>query len=111
MDAAELRNFSIEELQSRIRQWRDELFRSKFKSESSEAKDTSVFKKLRRDIARANTVLTAKQGTGAIGASAPVAKAAASVEDKVATPKKESTKGKKKTSRKSEKAEGVTSNE
>ena len=63
MEAAELKNFSVEELKSRIRQWRDELFRSKFKSESSEAKDTSIFKKLRRDIARANTVLTEKAGS------------------------------------------------
>lgn len=60
MEASELRNFTVEELQSRIRQWRDELFRSKFKSESSEAKNTSVFRKLKKDIARAATVLTEK---------------------------------------------------
>ena len=93
MEAAELKNFSVEELRSRIRQWRDELFRSKFKSESSEAKDTSIFKKLRRDIARAHTVLTTKLGNGELGIPFSKPKTAAPAEDKAAEPKKETTKG------------------
>jgi large subunit ribosomal protein L29 len=60
MDASELRNFNIQELRGRITQWKEELFRARFKAESSETKDTSIFGKLRRDIARASTVLGEK---------------------------------------------------
>jgi large subunit ribosomal protein L29 len=60
MEASELRNFSVDDLKGRIRQWREELFQSKFKSQSSETKDTSVLKKLRKDIARGMTVLNEK---------------------------------------------------
>ena len=57
MDVKELRSFTVDELKGRVRQWRDELFRSKFKSETAENRDTSVFRKLKRDIARALTVM------------------------------------------------------
>ena len=64
MEAQELRNLTIEELKTRSRQWSEELFRSRFKAQTSETKDTSVFKKLRKDIARANTVISEKMRTG-----------------------------------------------
>ncbi len=64
MDAKELKNFSVEELKSRVHQWREELFRSKFKTQSSETKDTSILRKLRRDIARGLTVLNQKVALG-----------------------------------------------
>ena len=57
MEAQELRQLKKDELETKIRQWREELFRSRFKSQTSEAKDTSVFPKLRRDIARGMTIL------------------------------------------------------
>ncbi len=57
MEAQELRQLKKEELETKIRTWREELFRSRFKSQTSEAKDTSVFQKLRRDIARGLTIL------------------------------------------------------
>jgi len=60
MEAKELRGFNVEELKGRVKTWRDELFRAKFKAQSSEAKDTSVFKKLRKDIARGETILNEK---------------------------------------------------
>lgn len=60
MDAKELKTFSAEELKARVGQWREELFRSRFKAQSSEVRDTSVFKKLRKDIARAKTILNQK---------------------------------------------------
>ena len=60
MEAKELRDFSVEELKSRVRQWSEELFRFRFKAQTSEARDTSVFKKLRKDIARGMTVLNEK---------------------------------------------------
>jgi len=60
MDAKELKQFTAEELKARIGQWKEELFRSRFKAQSSDVRDTSVFKKLRKDIARAKTVLNQK---------------------------------------------------
>jgi len=60
MEVSELRKFSVEELKGRVRQWRDELFRAKFKARSSETKDTSIFRKLKKDIARGLTVLNEK---------------------------------------------------
>ena len=60
MDATELRQFTVKELNTRIHQWRDELFRAKFKAKSTDTKDTSIFKKLRRDIARGMTILSEK---------------------------------------------------
>ena len=60
MEAAELRQFTPEELKGRLRQWREEYFRLKIKSQSQETKDTSVQAKLRRDIARAETILREK---------------------------------------------------
>ena len=71
MEAGELRNFTPDELGARVKQWRDELFRSRLKAQTQEARDTSVIRKLRRDIARALTVLTEKK-SGKVIASAPV---------------------------------------
>lgn len=68
MKAQELRQFSAGDLKSRIETWKEELFRSRFKTEASEARDTSVVRKLRRDIARAYTILAQKTTEGAAAA-------------------------------------------
>lgn len=81
MEASEVRQFSVDELKGRIRQWRDELFRNKFKTQSSEARDTSVIRKLRRDIARGETILRQKTAGEVVETKAPVTKSA-KVEDK-----------------------------
>ncbi len=60
MKAQELRQFSVQELTGRVQQWKDELFRNRIKTNSAEARDTSVLSKLRRDIARANTIISEK---------------------------------------------------
>ncbi|NBW99918.1 50S ribosomal protein L29 [bacterium] len=60
MNAQEFRQLSVEELKGRLKQFKEELVRSRFKVQSSEARDTSVFKKIKRDVARAQTVLTEK---------------------------------------------------
>jgi large subunit ribosomal protein L29 len=118
MKASELRTFSTEELKGRVRQWREELFRARFKSQSSETKDTSVLVKLRKDIARGNTVLTEKlkasgQEVIPVKKPAPAPKKApkkpveevvqAKAEEAVAPPAPEAkaTKGKSKSSKKS----------
>jgi len=80
METQELRQLKKEELTAKITQWREELFRNRFKSQTSEAKDTSVFPKLRRNIARGLTVLhEAKLG---------IVRATKEVSDKPAAPKK-----------------------
>ena len=86
MEASEIRQFSVDELKGRIRQWRDELFRNKFKTQTSETRDTSVIRKLRRDIARGETILRQKSEGGSVDTNAPLAKPAM-VEDKPVTKK------------------------
>lgn len=66
MEAKELRTLGVEELRARCRQWGEELFRARFQAKTAEAKDTSIFKKLRKDIARAQTVLTEKLKSGEV---------------------------------------------
>ncbi len=60
MEAKELRGLGLPELKARVGQWKEELFRSKLKKFSGEAKDTLASRKLRREIARALTVLGEK---------------------------------------------------
>ena len=83
MDAGELRNFTPDELTARVKQWKDELFRSRFKAQTAEARDTSVVRKLRRDIARALTVIGEKN-SGVVIATRPVQEKAEAVADKPA---------------------------
>lgn len=92
METSELRSLSPEELTGRVRQWRDELFRSRFKAQGNEARDTSVMKKLRHNIARALTVLSEKN-RGVVVQSKPVAA-------RVETPETEAKPAKKKSAAK-----------
>jgi len=91
MEAQELRQLSIEELRGRVRQWREDLFRVRFKAGRSESGDTSVFRKLRADIARTLTVMNEKLQAGDSGAK-PVVESAAVVESKEAGEKKPASK-------------------
>jgi len=89
MEVQELRTLSVEELKGRVKQWKDDLFRARFKVFSNELKDTSVFKKLKKDVARAQTVLTEKAAGIVVETSTtnPAIKKAAPVEDKSVMPK------------------------
>lgn len=100
MKAKELRDFSAADLANRVNQWKEEIFRSRFKMENSEARDTSIIRKLRRDVARAYTILAEKRASGTTEA-APKAEAAA-VEDK---PVKKAAKTAKPKAKKTAKAE------
>lgn len=63
MEAKELRELKPAELATRVTQWKEELFRGKLKRFSGEVKDKMAIRKLRRTIARANTILgEAKDG-------------------------------------------------
>jgi large subunit ribosomal protein L29 len=92
MNAGELRNFSPDELSARVKQWKDELFRWSLKTQSQEARDTSIVRKLRRDIARALTVLNEKK-SGKVIAGTPVAEGV--VQDKPTAKKASGAKKKK----------------
>ena len=56
MQSAEIRAFSPAELQSRIADAREGLFKLRFQTAFGQATDTSKFRKTRRDLARMLTV-------------------------------------------------------
>ena len=60
MSVNDLRELSIVELQNKILDLKKELMDSRFSLATSQLEDTSVFKKIKKEIARANTILTEK---------------------------------------------------
>jgi large subunit ribosomal protein L29 len=61
MNGSELRGLAVEELEQKVRETRDELFNAKVKHATGQLEDTARLKRLRRDIARAETVLLEKR--------------------------------------------------
>jgi large subunit ribosomal protein L29 len=59
--ASELRELEIEELAQKAREARDEFFNARVKHATGQLEDTAKLKWLRRDVARAETVLAAKR--------------------------------------------------
>ena len=55
-----LREFSIMELENKILDLKKELMDSRFALATSQIEDTSVFKKIKKEIAQANTILNQK---------------------------------------------------
>jgi len=60
MSVNDLRELSVTELKNKIVDLKKELMDSRFALATSLLEDTSVFKKIRKEIAQANTVLTEK---------------------------------------------------
>ena len=60
MSVNDLRELSVTELKNKIVDLKKELMDSWFALATSQLEDTSVFKKIRKEIAQANTVLTEK---------------------------------------------------
>ena len=60
MSVNDLRELSITELKNKIVDLKKELMDSRFALATSQLEDTAVFKKIRKEIAQANTVLTEK---------------------------------------------------
>ena len=60
MSVNDLRELSITELKNKIVDLKKELMDSRFALATSQLEDTSVFKKIRKEIAQANTILTEK---------------------------------------------------
>jgi large subunit ribosomal protein L29 len=59
--ATEIRDLSVEEIQDRITDAREELFRLRFRSATQQLENPSLIKSLRRDIARMRTVLRERE--------------------------------------------------
>jgi len=64
MDIKEMRELSAADLSARVTSWQEELFRAKCEKSVGQLKDTSKVKKLRRDIARASTLINEKRPSG-----------------------------------------------
>ncbi len=61
MKSSELRECSIDELNQKVNNWKEELFRVKFSSQGNEKKNTSLHGKTRRLVARALTLINEKE--------------------------------------------------
>ena len=57
MQAKEVREKKTEELQGKLNEMREELFKLRFNLYSGQLKDSSRLKAMRRDIARVETIL------------------------------------------------------
>ena len=56
MDAKELRDLSLEELDQKLRDLRDDLFKLRLRASTTQLENPSRIRLLRRDIARGETV-------------------------------------------------------
>jgi len=61
MSVNDLRELSVQELENKIVDLKKELMDSRFSLATSQIEDTSVFRKIKKEIAQANTVLTEKR--------------------------------------------------
>ncbi len=61
MQSSELRDLSTEELEAKSRELRGELFNVKIKKATGQLENTARLSMLRRDIARAETILREKR--------------------------------------------------
>ena len=60
MSINDLRELSIMELENKILDLKKELMDSRFALATSQIEDTSLFKKIKKEIAQANTILNQK---------------------------------------------------
>ena len=61
MSIENLRELSVIELENKILDLKKELMESRFSLATSQIEDTSIFKKIKKEIAQANTVLNQKR--------------------------------------------------
>ena len=61
MSINDLRELSISELETKVSELKKELMESRFSLATSQIEDTSIFKKIKKQIAQANTVLNQKK--------------------------------------------------
>ena len=61
MSINDLRELSISELETKVGELKKELMESRFSLATSQIEDTSIFKKIKKQSAQANTVLNQKK--------------------------------------------------
>jgi large subunit ribosomal protein L29 len=61
MSIQNLRELSVMELENKILDLKKELMESRFSLATSQIEDTSIFKKIKKEIAQASTVLNQKR--------------------------------------------------
>jgi len=61
MSINDLRELSISELETKVSELKKELMESRFSLATSQIEDTSIFKKIKKQIAQVNTVLNQKK--------------------------------------------------
>jgi large subunit ribosomal protein L29 len=61
MSINDLRELSISELENKVSELKKELMQSRFSLATSQVEDNSVFRKIKKQIAQANTVLNQKK--------------------------------------------------
>ncbi len=67
MNAAVFRELTDEEIQQRIAEAREELFRLRFRSATQQLENPALIRKLRRDVARMKTILNERKRAKANG--------------------------------------------
>jgi large subunit ribosomal protein L29 len=61
MNASDIRDLSTAEIETRITEAREELFRLRFRSATQQIENPSLIKSLRRDVARMRTILRERE--------------------------------------------------
>ena len=64
MKPKEWRDLGLEEVEAKLDQLRGELFMARIRKETGQLENTAKLRLLRRDIARAETILREKRGAG-----------------------------------------------
>lgn len=64
MKAPEIRELSVEQIQAKLNDAKEELMKLRFQQATGELQDTSRLRSVRRDVARLATVLTERQAEG-----------------------------------------------
>ena len=64
MKSNELREMSVQDLESRLEELTEERFRLRFRSATESVENPMRFRAIRRDIARIQTILKEKSGVG-----------------------------------------------
>jgi large subunit ribosomal protein L29 len=68
MDAQEIRDLSVTELEQKLRDTRAELLKSRLNRQTGQLEKTHTIRVMRKDIARLATALTSKQRAAATAA-------------------------------------------
>lgn len=80
MDAADLRNKTLDELKDQLAQLKKEAFNLRFQQATSQLENTSRMRTVRRDVARVKTILNQKAADAASASAIETSDATAKTE-------------------------------